>query len=173
MESRILDTIEQRRRTANEERQNTNIGLINNFERNRMDNVQRPGRDHILGRLRARNSELIRRISTQRGPHSRNLMNMFGNFDSIGDPQDDFFRDFPGRLLSRNHFLGIKRNKFKKSEESELTIKKVLEKNKEFFDHDNIKKVREKKHSKKIKEEQQGEGGVCAKRIHQEVRKES
>ena len=167
---------ERRRRNFNRflrNRQRRNIGIIHTFrDRRARVPVQRVRRT----RERETNWDIERPTLPNRviqlPVRTRQLINVFGGIDGTHDPLDDrLFPNFHQSIFRNSSILGVKRNQFRQSEESELTIKKVLEKNKEFFESANVKKIREKKSSKNPEEHKHEAKGVCAKRINGEVRK--
>jgi hypothetical protein len=126
--------------------------------------------DRDLERTLERGMERETRRDLERERDRRNFI--AGHLFSMDSTDSmDLINGLPRSFFTRERLIGMKRNRFKPMEESEGAIKKVLDKNKEFFENVSIKKIRERKNNKDIKEEQKEGKGVCAKRISQEVRK--
>ena len=136
------------------------IGLIQNFER------MQSRFEELANRRQMRREVLRRNLNEEMGPPP-NILRIIDNFELRNSRVDEMMQNINDRLISRHMMLGIKRNKFKNKEESKLEIKKVLEKNKEFFEDNNIMKVTKMK-EKKNKKNEEGRG-VCAKRVSNEV----
>lgn len=82
---------------------------------------------------------------------------------------DDILRNFEDVEFSQNRMLGVKRSDHSFSGKNEGHVKKVLEKNKEFFENSDIRQVRDKSQCARADEEEEGKQAVCAKSISDKV----
>lgn len=140
------------------------IGLIQNFNRlaSRINEVNTRREE-----MRARRANIEQMNVDDRQRRHSSILRVLNQFEHVQGGFGDFLRNFNDNEFPQNGILGVKRSNFSFSGENQGHVKKVLEKNKEFFDNADICQIRKRN---KTKEENEGKKqGVCAKSINDKV----